>query len=92
VLDAHLPRRFGYQKAGIKLALAGDNATTNDIIIVRDGTYNENVDVNVANLTIKSENGSASTVVQAASTSDHVFDVTADYINISGFTAKGATL
>ena len=58
---------------------------------MRDGTYTENVDVNVANLTIKSENGSTSCIVQAASTSDHVFEVTADYVNITGFTAKGAT-
>ena len=70
---------------------AVNNATANDIIIVRDGTYNENVDVNVTHLTIISENGSASTVVQAASTNDHVFEVTANYVNVSGFTAKGAT-
>jgi parallel beta-helix repeat protein len=53
--------------------------------------YTENVDVNVANLTIKSENGSTSCIVQAASTSDHVFEVTVDYVNITGFTAKGET-
>jgi hypothetical protein len=40
---------------------AGDNETDNEIIIVRDGMYTENVDVNVNNLTIKSENGSALT-------------------------------
>ena len=70
---------------------AVNNATANDIIVVRDGTYNENVDVNVDHLTIKSENGSASTTVEAKRSSDHVFEVTANYVNISGFTVKGAT-
>ena len=39
---------------------AVDNASSGDMIIVKDGVYNENVDVNVTNLTIRSENGSAS--------------------------------
>ena len=58
-------------------------------IIVRDGTYTENINVN-KRLTIKSENGHKKTIVQAASR-DHVFEVTADYVNISGFTVEGAT-
>jgi|GEM_PF-1237401 len=66
-------------------------ANPDDTIIVRDDTYTENVDVNVANLTIRSENGSAPTIVQAANSDDHVFEVTADYVNISGFTVTGAT-
>jgi hypothetical protein len=55
---------------------AVDNATAGDTIIVRDGTYNENVDVNVAHITIRSENGSENCIVQAANSNDHVFDVT----------------
>ena len=70
---------------------AVNNATAGDTIIVRDGTYNENVDVDVSHLAIKSENGYDSTTVQATNTSDHVFDVSADYVNISGFTVIGAT-
>jgi len=70
---------------------AVDNATAGDTIIVRDGTYTENVDVGVAHLTIRSENGSVSTTVQAASSNDYVFEVTTDYVNISGFTVTGAT-
>lgn len=73
-----------------KIQQAVDNSTANEIIIVRDGTYNENVDVNVNHLTIKSENGSASTTVQAADSNDHVFEVTADYVNITGFTVQNA--
>jgi parallel beta-helix repeat protein len=44
-------------------------------------------------LTIKSASGNPEDViVQAANPDDHVFEVTADYVNISGFTAKGATV
>ncbi|CAD6492330.1 MAG: hypothetical protein CHKLHMKO_00254 [Candidatus Argoarchaeum ethanivorans] len=57
-------------------------ANDGDTIIVRDGTYNENVDVS-KRLTIRSENGYGSTTVQAASSSDHVFNVTVDYVNIN---------
>ena len=67
-----------------------DNATAGNTICVKDGTYTENVDVN-KRLTIRSENGSASTIVNAADSTDHVFEVTTDYVNISGFTVKGAT-
>lgn len=70
---------------------AVDAASAGDTIIVRDGTYNENIKVN-KHLTIQSENGADKTVVKAANSSDHVFKVTADYVNISGFTiidAKG---
>lgn len=72
---------------------AVDNATAGDIIIVRNGTYSENVKVNVnkANVTIRSEHGLANTIVQAAQPTDYVFDITADYVCIRGFTVKGAT-
>ncbi|MEA2033208.1 MAG: NosD domain-containing protein [Euryarchaeota archaeon] len=65
-------------------------ASGGDTIIVRDGNYLENVNVNKS-LTIQSENGSDLTIVQAANSYDHVFEVTVDYVNISGFTVKGAT-
>jgi pectin methylesterase-like acyl-CoA thioesterase len=61
-----------------------------DTIIVRDGTYTENVDVN-KRLTIRSENGSANCIVNAPDQNDHVFNVTADWVNISGFTVRDAT-
>ena len=67
------------------------NATAGDTIIVRDGTYHENVNVNKPHLTIRSENGADKTIVRAANPDDHVFEVTADYVNISGFTVEGAT-
>ena len=74
-----------------KIQWAVDNATAGDTIVVRDGTYTENVDVNVNNLTICSENGSASSIVHAANPNDHVFEVTVDYVNISRFTVENAT-
>ncbi|MDY6966326.1 MAG: NosD domain-containing protein [Halobacteriota archaeon] len=70
---------------------AVDNATEGDTIVVRDGTYTENVDVNIEHLTIRSENGATSCIVQASDPEDHVFDVSEDYVNISGFTVTGAT-
>jgi parallel beta-helix repeat protein len=76
---------------GTPVQAAVDNATAGETICVRDGTYSENVDVDVAHLTIRSEHGSANCIVNAASSSDHVFEVTVDYVNISGFTVENAT-
>ena len=69
---------------------AVNNATAGDTIIVRDNTYNENVDVNKS-LMIRSENGSANCFVNASDPNDHVFNVSVDYVNISGFTVRNAT-
>ncbi|MCW3131937.1 MAG: right-handed parallel beta-helix repeat-containing protein [Candidatus Methanospirare jalkutatii] len=70
-----------------KIQLAVSNASTGDTIIVRDGIYVENIDIN-KRLTIKSENSSAKCIVRAADKSDHVFEITADYVAISGFTVR----
>ena len=72
-----------------KINWAIDNAASGDTIIVRDGSYIENVIVN-KRLTIRSENGSESTQVNAVSSNDPVFDVVSDYVNISGFMLTGA--
>jgi parallel beta-helix repeat protein len=65
-------------------------AQPGDTIIVRDGTYTENVEVNVANLTLRSENGSAFTTVLAAVNASDVFLVTANSVTITGFTVRNA--
>ncbi|MCD6100247.1 MAG: right-handed parallel beta-helix repeat-containing protein, partial [Candidatus Marinimicrobia bacterium] len=65
-------------------------ASAGDTIIVRDGNYTENVDVN-KRLTIRSENGSENCIVDATKSPDHGFEVIADNVTISGFTVKGAT-
>ena len=80
-----------YVNLGESIQTAVNTADPGDTIVVRDGTYTENVDVD-KRLTIQSENGSANCIVQAADSNDHVFEVTAYYVNISGFTVKGATV
>jgi parallel beta-helix repeat protein len=72
-----------------KIQAAVDAASAGDTIIVRDGIYTENIAVN-KRLMIRSENGAATTIVQAENSNDHVFAVTADYVNLSGFTVEGA--
>jgi uncharacterized repeat protein (TIGR01451 family) len=69
---------------------AVNSSAVGETICVKDGAYNENVDVN-KRLTIRSENGSASTIVNASNSNDHVFEVTANWVNISGFTVQNAT-
>ena len=67
---------------------AGSGAT----IIVRAGTYAENIVVSKSDLTIESESGAGVTTVQAASSSSHVFHIrSVNGVRISGFTVKGAT-
>jgi parallel beta-helix repeat protein len=73
-----------------KIQDAVDAASSGDTIIVYPGTYSENVDVNKS-LTIQSENGAETTFVQAANPDDDVFKVTADYVEINGFTVTGST-
>ena len=58
-------------------------------ITVDPGTYAENVGID-KQLTIRSTSGNpADTIVQAADSNDHVFEVIADCVNISGFTVTG---
>ena len=70
-----------------KIQEAVRNAAAGDTIIVRDGVYQENIDVDKP-LTLRSENGSENCIVQAAYPYEDVFYVAADHVNISGFTIK----
>jgi len=70
---------------------AVNNATGGETICVKDGNYHENVDVGISNITIQSENGTANCVVNASNSNDHVFDVTANWVNITGFTVGNTT-
>lgn len=70
------------------IQLAIDGASNGDTVLVYNGTYQENVDVNKS-LSIQSKYGSVNCIVESADMSDHVFEITVDYVNISGFTVKG---
>ncbi|RJS69681.1 hypothetical protein CW714_08315, partial [Methanophagales archaeon] len=80
----------GENFASIQEAINDTDTKDGHVIEIEDGIYYENVKV-TKSLTIRSENGSANCIVQAKSGSDHVFEITADYVTISGFTATGAT-
>ena len=69
---------------------AVDNATGGDTICVKDGIYHENVDVVTSQLTIQSENGALNCVLNATSPNDHVFNVTADWVNCLLYTSDAA--
>jgi len=69
---------------------AVDAAAPDATIIVRNGTYTENVDVDRA-VTVLSESGPEYTEVRAANPKDSVFYVTADGVNISGFSVSGGS-
>lgn len=67
-----------------------DNAFPGDTVLISPGTYEENVDVYVINLTLTSEPGSSSdTIVRAASSLDDTFYVIADGVTIRGLNITG---
>ena len=83
-----------YVNPGESIQAAIDVASPGDTIIVRDGTYIENVDVNKDHLTIQSENGAGVTTVRSANPGiqdKNVFTITADHVTINRFTVQGAT-
>jgi len=68
---------------------AVDAASPGDTIIVRAGTYTENVDVNKS-LTIRSENGAEATIVRPADPNWYIFHITASFVTLNGFTIERA--
>ena len=80
-----------YVNPGESIQAAVNAASDGDTIIVNPGVYIENVDI-PKSLTIKSASGfPPDTMVYAENTNDHIFEVTADCVNISGFTLTGTT-
>ncbi|KAF5436060.1 CASH domain-dontaining protein [Candidatus Methanophagaceae archaeon] len=84
------PDQFNPSSTPIQSAI--DHATAGNTIIVKNGAYTENVDVDKC-LTIRSENGPENCTVNAAIHGDSVFELiwSADNTNLSGFTVSGAT-
>ena len=67
-------------------------ANPGDTIIVHNGTYTENVVVNRSNVTLRSANGSAVTIVQSNRTDMHVFNITdQNNVTLEGFTIIDAS-
>jgi subtilisin len=79
-----------FNASGASIQDAVNNASSGDAICVKGGSYAENVDIIAAHLTLTGE-GAEVVNVTAADSGEHVFEVTADYVNISGFNVTGAT-
>ncbi len=79
-----------FNASGAPIQAAVDNASSGDTICVKGGSYTETVAIATAHLTLAGEDAEVVTMA-AADSGDHVFKVTADYVNISGFNVTGAT-
>ena len=67
-----------------------DNALPGDTILIFPGVYEENVKVNVANLTLTSKSGSSEDIIiKAANRQDDIFYVIADGVTIRGLNIVG---
>ena len=73
----------------VSIQEAVNNSVPGDIIIVRPGTYTENVLVNVNGLTIRSEPNNGDAQVKPLNESVSTFMITADNLTISGLNIIG---
>jgi len=77
---------------GNSIQTAVNNAKAGDIIVLKPGTYTENVKVNKSSITIKSESGNPdNTEVKSTSKSKDVFSLSGNYIKINGLKISGAS-
>jgi hypothetical protein len=78
-----------FNTSSIPITSAVENATNGERICVLNGNYyNESVNVNRSHLTLYTMNQNG---VNVSGDTNHVFNVTADYVNITGFNVTGAT-
>lgn len=68
---------------------AVNDASSGDQIIVKPGTYNEYIEVDMSELTIVSESGNPDDTIVQATDSLYVFNVLASGVSIKGFNIKG---
>ena len=78
-----------YPGEGTPIQDAINDAEVGDTIYVHAGTYIENLDVDKERLTLIGD-GADVVTVRAVDAADPVFEVTADWASISGFTVTGA--
>jgi parallel beta-helix repeat protein len=81
--------RVGESETYSTITEAYNNASNYDVIIVGDGIYTENISIQIP-ITIRSENGSASTIIQPGS-GTLVFNITANNVTIDGFNITNGT-
>lgn len=75
-----------FVQPGDSIQAAVNNAVSGDVIIVKPGTYTENIKITVHNLVIKSESGNpANTIIIAKDPAVDVFSVESNKVTISGF-------
>ena len=79
-----------FNESGAPISAAVGAAAAGDSIYVEGGNYCENVDVDKPRLMLDGA-GADVVIVTAASGADHVFEVTANGVNISGFSVTGTT-
>ncbi|WP_440948021.1 right-handed parallel beta-helix repeat-containing protein [Methanosarcina sp. T3] len=69
---------------------AVNNSVSEDTIIVKPGTYRENVIVNTNRLTVRSESGKPDVLVEPLDENKSAFLIRADNVTITGFNITGA--
>ena len=77
-----------FNASGTPIQAAVNAASSGDTICVAAGNYTENADITTPHLTLRGAGADVVTVT-ASNSNDHVFYVTADYVNLSGFTVTG---
>jgi len=76
------PPLYGFSKITDAITYANES----DIINVYSGTYTENIVINKP-ITLNGD-GSGSTIIVSANSKKNTIEITADFVNISGFTIK----